>query len=88
MRRVFCALLMVVASVAAFAKPSESQRFNQWLDSNWEETLQRDPILATSLGDPRYNARLIDTTTAQWRTDNKRYVQRQLQQLNGFDPSI
>lgn len=86
MRRVFCALLVAAASITAWAKPNASERFNQWLDSNWEETLQRDPILATSLGDPRYNDQMIDTTTAQWRADDKRYVLRQLHQLKGFDP--
>lgn len=86
MRRVFCAVSIAIASVTAFAKPSESERFNQWLDRNWEETLQRDPVLATSLGDPRYNDKLIDTTTVQWRADDKRHVLRQLQQLKAFNP--
>ena len=86
MRQLLCAFLVLAAvSVSAHAKPTEGERFNQWLDTNWEETLQRDPILATSLGDPRYNARLVDDTTAAWRADNKRYLQRQLKQLQGFN---
>lgn len=87
MRQLLCVFsLLAAVSVSAYAaKPSESERFNQWLDTNWEETLQRDPILATSLGDPRYNARLVDDTTAVWRADNKRYLQRQLKQLNAFN---
>ena len=88
MRQLLCAfsLLLAISVSAHAAKPSESQRFNQWLDTTWEETLQRDPILATSLGDPRYNARLIDDTTAAWRADNKRYLERQLKQLKAFNP--
>jgi len=86
MRQFFCALLLIAASLAADAKPTESERFNQWLAANWEETLQREPVLATSLGDPRYNARLVDTTTAEWRADNKRYLERQLKELKGFNP--
>ena len=86
MRRLFFASLMAAVSLTASANPSESERFNQWLDTNWEETLQRKPILATFLGDSRYNARLVDTTTAQWRADNKRYLRRQLKQLKGFNP--
>jgi uncharacterized protein (DUF885 family) len=85
MRQLLCAFsLLVAVSVSAQAKPSESQRFNQWLDANWEETLQRDPILATSLGDPRYNARLVNDTTSGWRADHKRYLERQLKQLKAF----
>jgi len=86
MRRLLATLLIATVTLTAFAKPSEGERFNQWLDANWEETLQRQPILATSLGDPRYNARLVDDTTAAWRAENKRYLQRQLQQLKGFKP--
>ncbi len=86
MRQIFCALLMLAVSLTASAKPSESERFNQWLETSWEETLKREPVLATSLGDPRYNAMLIDTTTAEWRADNKRYLERQLKQLKGFNP--
>lgn len=88
MRQLLCAFFLLAAvSVSAYAvKPTESQRFNQWLDTNWEETLQRDPILATSLGDPRYNALLINNTTAAWRADNKRYLERQLKQLKAFNP--
>jgi uncharacterized protein (DUF885 family) len=87
MRQLLCTFFLLMAvSVSAHAKPSESERFNQWLDTQWEETLQRDPVLATSLGDPRYNARLNDDTTAAWRADNKRYLQRRLKQLQAFNP--
>ncbi len=86
MRQFLATMLIAAVSLTASAKPSESERFNQWLDASWEETLKREPILATSLGDPRYNAQLVDDTTAAWRADNKRYIQRQLQQLKGFSP--
>jgi uncharacterized protein (DUF885 family) len=87
MRQLLCAFFLLAAvSLSAYAKPSESEHFNQWLDTNWEETLRRDPILATSLGDPHYNARLIDDTTAAWRVDNKSYMERQLKQLKAFNP--
>jgi len=66
---------------------TESERFHQWLDAQWELQLQHDPILATSLGDPRYNDRLIDTTTAAWRAEKKRELRRQLKELAGFSKS-
>ncbi|MES2950562.1 MAG: DUF885 domain-containing protein [Pseudomonadota bacterium] len=86
MRQLFATLLIAAVTLTASAKPSESERFNQWLETSWEETLLREPILATSLGDPRYNARIIDETTDAWRAEHRRYLQRQLQQLKGFDP--
>ncbi|KQY81719.1 MULTISPECIES: DUF885 family protein [Roseateles] len=72
-------------SLPAFAAPTESQRFHRWLDAQWELTLQRQPILATSLGDPRYNDRLIDTTTAAYRAQARRELQAQIKALAGFD---
>ncbi|WP_457323693.1 DUF885 domain-containing protein [Roseateles sp. P5_E11] len=78
------ALSLLVASLPTWAAPTESERFHQWLDAQWELTLQRQPILATSLGDPRYNDRLIDTTTAAYRVQAKRELQEQLKALTGF----
>ncbi len=72
-------------SLPAFAAPTESQRFHQWLDAEWELVLQRQPILATSLGDPRYNAELPDTTTAAYRAQARRELQQRLKALAGFN---
>jgi uncharacterized protein (DUF885 family) len=82
------ALSLLATSLAlalpAWAAPTESQRFHQWLDAQWELTLQRQPLLATSLGDPRYNDRLPDTTTAAWRAQARRDMQQQLKELARF----
>ena len=86
MRQLFTTLLLAAVTLTASAKPAEGERFNRWLDSTWEETLQRQPLLATSLGDPRYNGQWVDETTAAWRAENKRHTQRQLLQLKGFNP--
>ncbi len=72
-------------SLPARAAPSEGERFHQWLDAQWELTLQRQPILATSLGDPRYNDRFVDETTAAHRAQTRRELQQQLKELAGFD---
>ena len=72
-------------SLPAWAAPTESERFHQWLDAQWELTLERQPILATSLGDPRYNDRFIDTTTAAYRAQAKRELQQEIRELAGFD---
>ncbi|MDM4765789.1 DUF885 domain-containing protein [Pelomonas sp. SE-A7] len=85
MRPLIAALPFALTAIAAVAAaPTEGERFHKWLDSSWEEQLKRSPILATSLGDPRYNDQLPDTTTAAWRAESKRYTQAQLKQLQGF----
>lgn len=73
------------STLPAFAADTESQRFHRWLAADWEMTLQRQPVLATSLGDPRYNDRLIDETTAAYRAQAKRELQQTLKALAGFD---
>jgi len=90
MRRLLAALFSVGVCVAgaACAKPAEPERFNAWLDAVWEETLVRQPILATSIGDPRYNDRIVDFTTAAWRADNRRFIERQLRELSGFNRNL
>lgn len=72
-------------SLTAWAAPTESERFHQWLDAQWERTLERQPVLATSLGDPRYNGRLNDTTTAAWRASEQRELRQTLKALAGFN---
>lgn len=87
MRRRHALSLLAISlslSLPAWAVSSESERFHQWLDAQWELTLQRQPVLATSLGDPRYNDRLVDNTTAAYRAQAKRDVQDQLKGLAGF----
>ncbi len=85
MRRLLAIVLITFAASTAVAKPREAERFNAWLDAVWEETLVRQPLLATSIGDPRYNDRIVDFTTAAWRADNRRVIERQLRELKGFN---
>src|SRR5687768_8508069 len=85
MRRLLAIVFITLAASIAVAKPRESERFNAWLDAVWEDTLVRQPLLATSIGDPRYNDRIVDFTTAAWRADNRRVIERQLTELKGFN---
>jgi uncharacterized protein (DUF885 family) len=84
--RFFLATLLLTAAAATCANdPGESKHFNAWLDTYWEETLVREPIRATFIGDARYNDRVVDFTTAAWRDDNRRYLELQLKALEGFN---
>jgi len=84
MRQLIASLLIAAASTTTFAAATESERFNAWLDAGWEETLQREPFLATSIGDRRYNDRIVDTTTPAWRAENRRYIEQRLRALKRF----
>jgi len=85
MRRTLFAIAVFALAGAAAAKPDEGARFNSWLEKVWEESLVRDPISATAIGDERYNDKIVDTTTAAWRADNRKFNERLLKELTGFD---
>ncbi|HEX8433076.1 MAG TPA: DUF885 domain-containing protein [Longimicrobium sp.] len=57
--------LLVVLTTLALAAPLGAQepaeaRLKRFFDEQWERTLEESPLLATSFGDRRYNARLSD----------------------------
>jgi uncharacterized protein (DUF885 family) len=54
---------LVVASPLAAQDPAEA-RLKRFFDEQWERTLQENPLLATSFGDRRYNARLSEVGLA------------------------
>ena len=87
MRRLVVSVFASLALSSSFAATTESERFNAWLESGWEEVLVRFPIQATSVGDPRYNARMIDQTPAAWRADNLKFQQQRLAELKSFSRS-
>ncbi|HWL75084.1 MAG TPA: DUF885 family protein, partial [Burkholderiaceae bacterium] len=84
MRRLLAIVLITFAASMATAKPREAEQFNAWLEAVWEDTLVRQPLLATSLGDPRYNDRIVNFTTAAWRADYRRLLERRQRELKGF----
>jgi len=84
------ALSLATQGLPVQAAPSAltpSIRFHAWLEAQWTAALLRDPLLATSLGDPRYNDRFVDTTTAAWREQEKRRLNMQLESLLRFKPA-
>src|SRR5262245_23809969 len=84
MLRLAVVSLLACLAATAQAETAEGARLNAWLDRVWEETLVRNPIQATFLGDPRYNAELPNFTTAAWRADDRAFRQRQLAELKRF----
>jgi uncharacterized protein (DUF885 family) len=88
----FAPHVLAAAAFAALALPalaaqttrSESERFHVWLEAQWEQTLKEQPVLATSLGDLRYNDKLPNSTTAAFRAAAHRRTVAELKALKGF----
>jgi uncharacterized protein (DUF885 family) len=51
--------VLAAAPAAADRAQDESKKLNAIFDEYFEEYLQQNPILATSIGDPRYNDRFV-----------------------------
>ena len=59
------AALAAAAPAAVDRAQAESQRLNAIFDDYFEEYLKQNPLLATSIGDPRYNDRFVVSISPQ-----------------------
>jgi uncharacterized protein (DUF885 family) len=63
------------AAAPAVDAAEKAARLDALYKEFWEETLKRNPIQATFLGDPRYNAELVDPGTAEFRAQDRAFQQ-------------
>jgi uncharacterized protein (DUF885 family) len=70
---------------AAAAVRSESQRLHELFDGYFEQQLELNPLLATSIGDPRYNDRYEVQISPEWRARAERAERDALAQLATID---
>ncbi|MFQ5525349.1 MAG: DUF885 family protein [Thermoanaerobaculia bacterium] len=63
----------------------EAGKLAQLLEDYFEENLQRSPIMATSIGDPRYNDRLPNFLSEERQAEDLRLEQRWLAQIRKID---
>jgi uncharacterized protein (DUF885 family) len=93
MNRIALVLLSASLLLASCASKDATTRGRQFptLDSlyksYYEDYLRLNPLLATSLGDPRYNDQLPNTITTEHRTRVKDFYTRYRSQLLTFDPA-
>jgi uncharacterized protein (DUF885 family) len=75
------------AAPAASVAPAsaESQRLNELFEAYFEEWLQLNPLLATSIGDPRYNDRFEVMISPEWRARFERLERGYLERIKGID---
>ncbi|HJV21766.1 MAG TPA: DUF885 domain-containing protein [Holophagaceae bacterium] len=67
--------------------PTEGRKLKALLDAFWEETLQRNPLQATAIGDDRFNDRFPNTLTPAWRAEEKALTEKWLKAFEALDRS-
>src|SRR5687767_11326064 len=67
--------------------PAESQRLHALVDEYFEQQLELNPLLATSIGDPRYNDRFEVSIAPEWRARTERVERDALARLVTIDRS-
>ncbi len=63
----------------------EAAKLAQLLEDYFEETLQRNPIQATAVGDPRYNDQVPNFLSEERQEEDLRHEQRWLEQVRKID---
>lgn len=90
--RITIALLMVGLIVACSKKDSSTatQEFptlDSLFKSYYQDQLRLNPMMATTLGDPRYNDLMPNTLTKAYRDQQKDFYSRYKKQVQFFDPA-
>ena len=78
----------VVVPAATDSAAVESRKLNALFDEYFEESLQLDPLLATSIGDPRYNDRLEISIAPEWRARAERLARDYLARARQIDRGL
>ncbi len=86
----FAALFLIACTATAPTAPSPavetaSDRLNRVVDDYFEELLKLNPILATSIGDPRYNDRYVVGIAPETRRARQQLEQDYLGRIRGID---
>ncbi len=80
--------LFLFAPAVTIAKtPATPAAMNAIYAAYWEENLQASPLLATRIGDNRFNDRLGAVTSAESRATTKRIADKYLARTAEFDPA-
>jgi uncharacterized protein (DUF885 family) len=69
------------------AAPDTGQQLARLYDEFWEESLRLNPIQATFVGDPRYNAELPNFLSADYRARQQEFHRRWLDRVQKIDGS-
>ena len=75
-------------TTVADARAAESRKLNEIVEAYFEEVLKLNPLLATSIGDPRYNDRFEVTISPEWRARSERLQRDYLERIGKVDPAL
>ena len=64
---------------------NENEKFTQYLEYDWEETLINNPLFASYTGDKRFNDKINPITIDQFNKDRDRDIE-SLAKLNNINP--
>lgn len=70
------------------ARTAEARRLNALFEEYFEELLRLNPILATSIGDPRYNDRFEVSISPEWRVRAEKLDRDYLERVKAIDPKL
>lgn len=70
------------------ASAAESRKLNALFEEYFEETLRLNPVLATSIGDPRYNDRFEVSISPEWRARAEKLDRDYLGRVKAIDPKL
>jgi uncharacterized protein (DUF885 family) len=73
---------------AAEAATAESRKLADLVDAYFEEQLKLNPLLATSIGDPRYNDRFEVTISPEWRARDEKVEREFFERIRAIDPTL
>jgi uncharacterized protein (DUF885 family) len=71
---------------ASDAAVAEARKLNMLLEEYFEEILRLNPVLATSIGDPRYNDRFEVSISPEWRAKAEKLDRDYLERVKAIDP--
>lgn len=74
------------APARAAVQQDKAQGLNALYDQYWEELLELNPLQATFQGDPRYNDRMPDFGSAEYRAKQHAFTRRWLKTIEGIGP--
>lgn len=75
------------AAPASTATASAQQQLEQIYAQYWQAALERNPLRATFIGDPRYNDRLPNTLSPAYRDASKAFAALWLERVKAIDPA-
>ncbi|MFZ5637132.1 MAG: DUF885 domain-containing protein [Pseudomonadota bacterium] len=76
----------LAAAAQSAQAESKAQRLDRLYAEYWEETLRLNPLQATFQGDPRYNERMPDFYSAEFRDEARAFARRWLARIEAVGP--